>query len=235
MNYLEKRNLTIDLLRALTMAVMLMVNDFWSVSGIPHWMKHAKATEDMLGFSDVVFPSFLFCVGLSIPYAITAMRRKGRSEGDVVRHILSRSFALILMGAFICNYESGIDPSIGYDRNAYCLLMTLAFFLVFNRYEQSDGWLVRGLKAIGWAILLFLLVTSRSPEGRVLSSMHFQGTSLHKPSHGYCFSLFASVAPLRPTTLYSKASLYFPCQNRISLTSRCRRFTSAMPPVTSWL
>ena len=38
MNYLEKRNLTIDLLRALTMAVMLMVNDFWSVSGIPHWM-----------------------------------------------------------------------------------------------------------------------------------------------------------------------------------------------------
>ena len=166
MNYLEKRNLTIDLLRALTMAVMLMVNDFWSVSGIPHWMKHAKATEDMLGFSDVVFPSFLFCVGLSIPYAITAMRRKGRSEGDVVRHILSRSFALILMGAFICNYESGIDPSIGYDRNAYCLLMTLAFFLVFNRYEQSNGWLVRGLKAIGWAILLFLLVTSRSPEGR---------------------------------------------------------------------
>ena len=166
MNYLEKRNLTIDLLRALTMAVMLMVNDFWSVLGIPHWMKHAKATEDMLGFSDVVFPSFLFCVGLSIPYAITAMRRKGRSEGDVVRHILSRSFALILMGAFICNYESGIDPSIGYDRNAYCLLMTLAFFLVFNRYEQSNGWLVRGLKAIGWAILLFLLVTSRSPEGR---------------------------------------------------------------------
>ena len=164
-NYLEKRNITIDLLRALTMAVMLMVNDFWSVTGIPHWMEHAKWGEDMLGFSDIVFPSFLFCVGLSIPYAISAMRRKGRSEGDVIRHILSRSFALILMGAFICNYESGIDPSIGYDRNAYCILMTLAFFLVFNRYKQS-GWWVSGLKVIGWAILLFLLVTSRSPEGR---------------------------------------------------------------------
>ena len=166
MNYLEKRNLTIDLLRALTMAVMLMVNDFWSVSGIPHWMKHAKATEDMLGFSDIVFPSFLFCVGLSIPYAITAMRRKGRSEGDVVRHILSRSFALILMGAFICNYESGIDPSIGYDCNIYCLLMTIAFFLVYNRYELSSGWLASVLKTIGWVILIFLLITSRSPEGR---------------------------------------------------------------------
>lgn len=136
-NYLEQRNPTIDLLRALTMAMMLMVNDFWSVKGIPHWMEHAAWGEDMLGFSDVVFPTFLFCVGLSIPYAIAAMRRKGRCEGDVIRHILARSFALILMGAFICNYEYGIDPSIGYDRNVYSILMTVAFFLVFNHYKNE--------------------------------------------------------------------------------------------------
>jgi len=63
-NYLEIRNTAIDLLRALTMALMLMVNDFWSVEGIPHWMHHAEWGEDMLGFSDIVFPTFLFCVGL---------------------------------------------------------------------------------------------------------------------------------------------------------------------------
>lgn len=164
-NYLEQRNPTIDLLRALTMAMMLMVNDFWSVKGIPHWMEHAAWDEDMLGFSDIVFPTFLFCVGLSIPYAVAAMRRKGRSEGDVIRHILERSFALILMGAFICNYEYGIDPSIGYDRNVYSLVMTVAFFLVFNHYK-SKGRPVRLLKLAGWAVLLFLLVSSRSPEGR---------------------------------------------------------------------
>lgn len=164
-NYLEQRNPTIDLLRALTMAMMLMVNDFWSVKGIPHWMEHAAWGEDMLGFSDIVFPTFLFCVGLSIPYAVAAMRRKGRSEGDVIRHILERSFALILMGAFICNYEYGIDPSIGYDRNAYSIMMTAAFFLVFNHYK-SEGWQSRLLKLAGWAVLLFLLVSSRSPEGR---------------------------------------------------------------------
>lgn len=164
-NYLEQRNPTIDLLRALTMAMMLMVNDFWSVKGIPHWMEHAAWGEDMLGFSDIVFPTFLFCVGLSIPYAITAMHRKGRSEGDVIRHILERSFALILMGAFICNYEYGIDPSIGYDRNVYSILMTVAFFLVFNHYK-NEGWAIRSLKLAGWAVLMFLLITSRSPEGR---------------------------------------------------------------------
>ena len=164
-NYLDQRNTAIDLLRALTMAMMLMVNDFWSVKGIPHWMEHAAWGEDMLGFSDIVFPTFLFCVGLSIPYAITAMRRKGRSEGDVIRHILGRSFALILMGAFICNYEYGIDPAIGYDRQEYCLLMTVAFFLIFNHYGKDD-WPQRPLKLTGWLVLLYLLITSRSPEGR---------------------------------------------------------------------
>lgn len=162
---LEQRNLTIDLLRALTMALMLMVNDFWSVAGIPHWMEHAAWGEDMLGFSDIVFPTFLFCVGLSIPYAVAAMRRKGKSEGDVIRHILERSFALILMGAFICNYEEGIDPAVGYDRNIYSLLMTVAFFLVFNHY-QKKSWVVRLLKLVGWCVLLYLLITCRSPEGR---------------------------------------------------------------------
>lgn len=164
--YLEQRNLTIDLLRAITMALMLMVNDFWSVNGIPHWLQHAAWGEDMLGFSDIVFPSFLFCVGLSIPYAVAAMRRKGRSEGDVIRHILSRSFALILMGAFICNYEEGIDPSVGYDRNGYSLLMTLAFFLLYNRYPQGRRTLAALLRMAGVALLLYLMITSRSPEGR---------------------------------------------------------------------
>ena len=164
--YLEQRNLTIDLLRAITMALMLMVNDFWSVNGIPHWLQHAAWGEDMLGFSDIVFPSFLFCVGLSSPYAVAAMRRKGRSEGDVIRHILSRSFALILMGAFICNYEEGIDPSVGYDRNGYSLLMTLAFFLLYNRYPQGRRTLTALLRMAGVALLLYLMITSRSPEGR---------------------------------------------------------------------
>lgn len=164
-NYLEKRNVTIDLLRALTMALMLMVNDFWSVPGIPHWMGHAEWSEDMLGFSDIIFPTFLFCVGLSIPYAISAMRRKGRNEGSIIRHILERSFALILMGAFICNYESGIDSSIGYDQSIYCILMTIGFFLLYNRYPNNTH-IIKVCKLLGWSILLFLLITSKSPDGK---------------------------------------------------------------------
>ncbi|MDR3058865.1 MAG: hypothetical protein LBU84_12090, partial [Prevotella sp.] len=50
---------SIDIYRALTMFFMIFVNDLWSITGVPHWLEHAAADEDMLGFSDIVFPSFL--------------------------------------------------------------------------------------------------------------------------------------------------------------------------------
>ena len=62
-----QRNTAIDIFRALTMLMMIFVNDFWNVSGVPEWMLHAKTGQDMLGLSDVVFPCFLFVVGMSIP------------------------------------------------------------------------------------------------------------------------------------------------------------------------
>ena len=61
---------SIDVFRALTMLLMIWVNDFWSLTGVPKWLQHASATEDYMGFSDVIFPLFLFIVGLSLPLAI---------------------------------------------------------------------------------------------------------------------------------------------------------------------
>lgn len=208
-NYLEKRNTAIDLLRALTMALMLMVNDFWSVNGIPHWMGHAEFGEDALGFSDVVFPTFLFCVGLSIPYAISAMRRKGKTDGDVIRHILERSFALILMGAFICNYESGIDPAIGYDQSVYCILMTVGFFLLYNHYKRNNIAIKIG-KLIGWALLLFLLITSRSPEGKSFDPSWWGILGLIGWSYLFCALVYA-LATRKSTNIVVWILLFLVC------------------------
>jgi predicted acyltransferase len=61
---------SIDIFRAITMLLMVFVNDFWTLTGIPSWLQHSGATQDFLGFSDIVFPCFLFIVGMSIPYAI---------------------------------------------------------------------------------------------------------------------------------------------------------------------
>ena len=65
-----KRIISIDVFRAITMFLMIWVNDFWRLEDIPKWLKHAGAGEDYLGFSDLIFPWFLFVLGMSIPFAI---------------------------------------------------------------------------------------------------------------------------------------------------------------------
>ncbi len=54
---------SIDILRALTMVLMIFVNDLWSLTNIPAWLGHVEKGVDGIGLADVVFPAFLFIVG----------------------------------------------------------------------------------------------------------------------------------------------------------------------------
>lgn len=160
-----KRVASIDIYRALTMFSMLVVNDFAGITGLPYWFYHAKAAEDMMGLSDLVFPSFLFCVGLSLPFAIEGRFAKGQSVLQVVSHLLSRSLALIVMGLFSMNC-SGIDG--GMSHQVFSILMVAGFFLVWNVYPRKEGRKsVLGivLQLLG-ALLLVALVAYRLMNGK---------------------------------------------------------------------
>ena len=132
-----KRIASIDIIRALTMLTMLWVNEYAGVTGLPHWMYHAKTTEDMLGFSDLVFPAFLFCVGLSIPFAIEARYRKGDLPLQVIGHIVGRTVALVVMGVFSMNMR---PVEGGLSRSVFALLAVAGYFLIWNVYpRRADG------------------------------------------------------------------------------------------------
>lgn len=154
---LTKRNAAIDILRVFTMLMMIFVNDFWTAKGVPHWMGHAAATEDMLGFSDIIFPAFLFVVGMSVPYAIEGRFSKGFTGLSTAAHILVRSLALIIMGVFTVNTEAGVHPGTGFLTPVYKILMVIAFFMVWNVYPatttKSTGHLYSALKIIGLLII----------------------------------------------------------------------------------
>ena len=75
----SKRNESIDILRGLTMLLMVFVNDLWSVGGVPHFLEHFEVSEDGMGVADIVFPMFLFAMGMSIPYALERRFSKGYS------------------------------------------------------------------------------------------------------------------------------------------------------------
>lgn len=170
---LTKRNVAIDILRALTMLLMIFVNDLWTIKGYPSWIGHAKYDQDMLGLSDVVFPCFLFVVGMSIPYAIERRFSKGFSGVSTVGHILTRSLALLLMGVFIVNTEAGVSSETGLNLATYRILMVAGFFLVWNVYPTTDKpikYLYTGLKIVGILLLLYLAIIFRDNDGGIFKS-----------------------------------------------------------------
>lgn len=166
-----KRNSSIDILRALTMVLMIFVNDLWTVNGVPKWMQHANTNEDFLGLADVVFPLFLFVMGMSIPYANKRRSSKGYSELSTIIHILSRTFALLIMGIFTVNTELGFSRDMFINRDSFLILMVGGFLLIWNLYPKTDKqirYLYEVLKIIGVLLLVFLAIVYRDENGEVM-------------------------------------------------------------------
>lgn len=164
---MNKRNLSIDMLRGLTMFFMVFVNDFWTVHDVPHFLEHYATWEDGLGFSDIIYPLFLFAVGMSIPYAIDRRYDKGLSAESTLGHIFGRTLALLVMGTFLCNHES--REMLGYHWLWLCLVI-LGFFLVWNKYPSKckpSCW----LRLAGWALLIILAINYRTPDGQYFSGL----------------------------------------------------------------
>ncbi|MFO7823348.1 MAG: DUF5009 domain-containing protein [Cyclobacterium sp.] len=159
------RNHAIDVFRALTMMLMIFVNDLWTLRDVPEWLKHVPAEVDGMGLSDVVFPAFLFIVGLSIPLAIENRWKKGSSSQEILFHVLSRSLALLIMGVFHVNLENYQQEAALLPKAVWQILLTLSFFLIWLDYSKSNRKNRNVLtKALGWLILVFLALVYKGGD-----------------------------------------------------------------------
>jgi heparan-alpha-glucosaminide N-acetyltransferase len=165
---MTKRLLSIDIFRALTMLLMIFVNDLWTLHGIPGWLEHTSANADGMGLADTVFPAFLFIVGLSIPFALGSRLSRGDSTLSILQHIATRSLALVVMGFFMVNQESfGHQVPEGF-RTAWEIAMILAFLLIWNKYENKKilGKIpVRYVQLLGILILVILALLYKGGSG----------------------------------------------------------------------
>lgn len=159
------RVVSIDILRAVTMILMIFVNDLWSLTNIPTWLEHVPRGVDGIGLADVVFPAFLFIVGMSLPYAINTRRHKGDTDAALVGHVLNRSIALLIMGVFLVNGESINEAATGMQRGVWNSLSCLSFVLIWNAYPKTvNRWVVMGSKVLGVTILVTLAIVYRGGE-----------------------------------------------------------------------
>jgi len=78
---------SIDIMRGLTLVLMLFVNDL-NMKVAPAWLGHMQADFDGMGLADWVFPGFLFIVGMAIPFAFSNRLAKGQSVLKISIHIL---------------------------------------------------------------------------------------------------------------------------------------------------
>tara|TARA_B100001094_G_scaffold288025_1_gene303960 strand:- start:1621 stop:2787 length:1167 start_codon:yes stop_codon:yes gene_type:complete len=155
-----RRVASIDSFRGLTMFLMIWVNDFGSLNNIPKWLKHALSNEDYLGFSDLIFPWFLFATGLSIPFSIKNRLNKNQSNLQIFRHITFRSIALIIMGLFHMNMELFNHEESIIQKPVFIILATVSFFMIwidYSRYELKGYLYKKIFPIVGMMILLVLL------------------------------------------------------------------------------
>lgn len=156
---------SIDIMRGLTLLLMLFVNDLY-MPGVPAWLGHMPADFDGMGLADWVFPGFLFMVGMSIPYSVG--KRMLRNEGSlkISFHIITRTISLLMIGVLMLNSGRVNEEMTGISRNLWAVLMYLSVFMIWNSYkpDKRSSMIVRILKLTGIAILVLLVFIFRTGE-----------------------------------------------------------------------
>jgi predicted acyltransferase len=167
---------SIDVIRALTMYLMVFVNDLWTDKNIPEWLEHAPGKADAMGFADIIFPAFLFIVGLSIPYSQQSRLDRGESRPVIFGHIVLRSVALIVMGFFQMNLENYSNQAL-LPQSVWEILITVSFFLIWLDYPKEKQKLKLWLQPLGVAILILMaiLYKGNSSDGIIWLRPHWWG------------------------------------------------------------
>ena len=95
----RERLVSLDVFRGLTVAGMLLVNDPGTWSAIYPPLRHAE----WHGWTptDLIFPFFLFIVGITTQLSIAARRARGDDERSVRRQIFRRAGLIFLFGLLI--------------------------------------------------------------------------------------------------------------------------------------
>ena len=154
---------SIDIFRGITMVVMIFVNELASVHGLPWWTYHAHAQDDAMTYVDMVYPFFLFAVGLSMPLAIKARLKKNASLAALWLHVILRSAGLIVLGLILANAERGDPARMGLNPNLWAILGLLGGALYLSVYTGSKrgATVHRVLRVIGLVLVVAMYAIYR--------------------------------------------------------------------------
>jgi heparan-alpha-glucosaminide N-acetyltransferase len=157
------RVISLDVFRGFTMAVMIFVNELSSARGLPWWTYHAPGNVDVMTYVDMVFPFFLFIVGMSLPLSVAQRLKRNGSIAALWLHIALRSGSLIVLGLILANAEKADPARMGISGNLWALLGLISAGLYLTIYPESTRFpsYSRILRFVGLASLIILYAIFR--------------------------------------------------------------------------
>jgi len=170
---MKERLTSLDAFRGFDILTMVFVNYIAGMAAIPFFLRHALADQNVFTLTDVVFPGFLFIVGVSIPLALAKRRADGLSGFALVRHVVIRTLALLFLGVLLVNEDSFSGAATGMGHDLWYFLATLAVFALWSVVPKGASarkkTVLLGLKIAAAALLVVLVLVFRGQgdDGRV--------------------------------------------------------------------
>ncbi len=152
------RLVSLDVFRGLTIAGMILVNNAGDWSHVYPALEHAEWN----GWTptDLIFPFFLFIIGVAMPFSFSKRVERGDSRAKLLKHVFARSMILVALGMLL----SGI-PNFDFShrlilnvlqRIGIIYLMSGAIYIFTDEASQAVA-AVAGI-VLYWILMLYIPV-----------------------------------------------------------------------------
>lgn len=153
-----ERLLSLDVFRGITIAGMILVNNPGSWGNIYPALGHAKWHG--VTPTDLIFPFFLFIVGVAITYSLSKRKERGDNHTKLILQIVRRSATLILLGLILQGfpyYDLSVIRLPGVlQRIGLVYLFASIIFLKVN--IRNQGIIAAALLLIYWGLMALVPV-----------------------------------------------------------------------------
>lgn len=178
-----QRLLSLDVFRGATIIGMILVNNPGTWSAIYPPLRHAA----WHGWTptDLIFPFFLFIVGVAVVLAFEKRLARGADRGDLVKKTGRRALILFGLGLFMAAYpiftlapEFGLRPQLAslrimgvLQRIAVCFFFASLLFIYTS--HRTRQWTTAALLVLYWAAMMLIPVPGYgagqidNPEGNL--------------------------------------------------------------------
>ena len=213
---------SLDIFRGLTMALMIFVNDLASVHGLTRWTYHMPTNVDAMSYVDMVFPAFLFIIGMAMPLSIAQRLRRDPSIGRLWVHVGLRSFALVTMGLILANGDLAEPARMhGLPRSLWVLAGLAGALLTWGAFAPAEcsTWnILRGQgssgaartlvrRGVGWLLLVGCFAIFRR---NLAGSASWAGSGAGPGSGAWINFSYPEILGLIGCTYFGCCLLYIP-------------------------